>query len=90
MTNNDYELYVLIGSKWHFIERCYTIKEVNISINYIYETYPDKAVQIICNNKEFYTLDGSDFQKFMFYNKYVLKQPEYFDYVKEYEKQKKF
>ena len=85
-----YEIYVLIRTKWHFVERANSIHELNIAIKYIYENYPDKTLQVIKDDKEFCTLDGSDYQYFIFYNKYVLKQPTNFDYVKEYEKVKKF
>lgn len=88
MINNVYELYILSNNKWHLIEKVNTIHEVNISVNYIYENYPNKTIQILYNDNLLCTLDGSDYQKFWFYNKYVLRINN-FDYISEYEKEKR-
>ena len=47
MTNEDYYLYVLINGKWHFVEKAYTLKEVNIAVKYIMSEYPEKFIQVI-------------------------------------------
>lgn len=85
-----YELYILIRNKWRLIEKVNTINEVDISINYIYNTYPKRTIQVIKDDKVLCCLDGSDYQKFWFYNKFILRRDDNFDYIKEYEKVKQF
>lgn len=85
MTNDeDYYLYVLIKSKWHFIEKAYTINEVNIAIKYIMSQYPDKQIQVLKGENVLCCLNGSEYQQKWFYYKYVLKIKNC-DYLKNYE-----
>lgn len=85
-----YEIYVKLWRKWKLVERAENIEQVNISIKYIYENYKGLQIQVIRDGKYLTGLDGTDYGYFYFYNKYVLKRDINFDYIKEYEKEKKF
>ena len=70
--------------KWHFVEKAYTLKEVNIAVKYIMSEYPEKFIQVIQNDNVLCCLNGSEYQYKWFYYKYVLKIKNC-DYLKQYD-----
>lgn len=83
-----YEVYVMIWKKWKLVERVDTIQQVDIVVKKLYQDYSGLSIQILKDGNYLTGLDGTDYHYFYFYHKYVLKLNNY-DYIKEYEKQKK-
>lgn len=71
---------------WQYFGKCYKEDDLNDLVELLTYTHPNKAQQILKDEKELCVLNGSTEQLFYFRNKYILHQKPEYDYVKEYQK----
>lgn len=84
-----YQVNVLLNGDWKYFGECQTKQELDIIVREIMKKMPNKAMQILEDEKVLILLNGSQYQYFYFKNKYILEQNKDFDVVKEYYKQLK-
>ena len=81
-----YQVNILTPDGWKYFDQCYSKYELDLIVREIMQKLPNKAMQILEDNKVLIILNGSQYQYFYFKNKFINEVSNEFDYIKQYKK----
>ena len=81
-----YQINIMVNTDWEYFAQCDSKTDLDDIVRKLTYIRPDKAIQILEDQKELTSLDGSEYGYFVFKKRYIENEKLGYNYIKEFQK----
>lgn len=79
-----YDIYIVKNMEWEYLASVDNIKDLDEIVYKITKSRPNKPIQILQDGKELTCLNGTEYQYWVFKNRYIRQKKLGFNYIKSF------